>query len=43
MIPCYDNDILVLAEKKSRQADEVILDFSCSYKFNAYLLVNLML
>ena len=43
MMPCYDNVILALAKMKSRQADEVILDFSCIYEFNAYLSVNLML
>lgn len=37
MMPCYDNVILVLAKKSSRQADEVIFDFSYSYKFNAHL------
>lgn len=42
MMPCYDNVILVLAKKKSRQADEVIFDFSCSYEFISYLSVNFM-
>lgn len=36
-MPCYDNVILVLAKGLSRQADEVIFDFSCSYQFNAHL------
>lgn len=31
-----------MTKKKSRQGEEIILDFSCSFEYTAYLSVNLM-